>query len=105
MELNVRGLHLPVPPALDERVRHRLDLAIGRFSPRIRSVDVRLEDVNGPRGGVDKRCTIAMTLRRGAQLRAHAEAEVLGAAVDQAAHRLARQVAKRLDRQAHARVA
>ena len=46
MELNVRGLHLPVPSALAQRVRHRLDLSLGRFAPRIRSVDVRLEDVN-----------------------------------------------------------
>ena len=101
MELNVRGLHhLPVPPALAERVRHRLDLSVGRFSSQIRSVDVRLEDVNGPRGGVDKRCTIALTLRRGTQLRAHADTETVGAAVDQAAHRLARQLARRFDRQA-----
>jgi hypothetical protein len=32
--------------------------ALSRFASRLRAVRVRLADVNGPRGGVDKRCSV-----------------------------------------------
>jgi putative sigma-54 modulation protein len=46
---------------LSEHVRNRAELALGRFSNRIASVVVRLEDMNGPKGGIDKRCSIELT--------------------------------------------
>ena len=42
----------------------RLELALGRFVGRVRSTRVRLTDLNGPRGGRDKKCLIAVRLRR-----------------------------------------
>ena len=42
--------------------QQRLLFALGRFASRVRSVTVRLCDVNGPRGGRDKRCAIAVRL-------------------------------------------
>lgn len=44
--------------------RTRLEFALGRFAGRVRSLTVRLTDVNGPRGGPDKRCLIAVRLTR-----------------------------------------
>ncbi len=42
----------------EERVR----AALGRFADRTRRVSVVVEDVNGPRGGHDKACRLAVKL-------------------------------------------
>ena len=55
MELRIRSQHMKVDSSLRETIALRLRLALARFSERIRSVDVQIADVNGPRGGVDKR--------------------------------------------------
>jgi ribosomal subunit interface protein len=99
MELDIRGLHVPLVDPVAAHARHRLDLSLSRFSPRIRHVDVRLDDVNGPRGGIDKTCHVTIELVHGGVVRTHAKAETLGAAVDLAAHRAARRLARRFDRQ------
>jgi ribosome-associated translation inhibitor RaiA len=52
----------------------RLAAAIGAFGRRIRRITVWLEDVNGPRGGVDKRCRITLHLKRSGRLTADASA-------------------------------
>lgn len=36
--------------------RRRLEFALGRLGARVRSLTVRLADLNAPRGGVDKHC-------------------------------------------------
>ena len=51
-----------MPEALTVLARRRLVFALGRFGPRVRSLAVRLKDVNGPKGGVDKVCLIAVRL-------------------------------------------
>ena len=35
-------------------IQKRLEFALGRFSGRIRSLNVRLTDVNGPKGGATR---------------------------------------------------
>lgn len=42
-----------------------LGTTLGRFSHRMHSIDVWLEDVNGPRGGVDIRCRLDVQMRSG----------------------------------------
>ena len=49
-------------PASVALVRTRLEFALGRFAGRVRSLTVRLTDTNGPRGGCDKKCLIAVRL-------------------------------------------
>jgi putative sigma-54 modulation protein len=48
--------------ALKEHAERRLNFALDRFSHVIQSVRVTLEDVNGQRGGVDKKCKILLRL-------------------------------------------
>jgi hypothetical protein len=44
--------------------RRRVEFALGRFAGRVRSLRVRLTDMNGPRGGPDMKCLIAVQLQR-----------------------------------------
>lgn len=48
----------------DERtyIRRRLGMKLGKFADDIERVTVRVEDVNGPRGGVDTSCRIKVVL-------------------------------------------
>lgn len=43
-------------PSLAPLARRPLEFALGRFGARVRSLTVRLADLNAPRGGVDKHC-------------------------------------------------
>ena len=62
MDLDIRGLNYELGDELKPYIERRLWFALGRFSGRIGRVMVRLSDVNGPRGGVDKRCQIVVAL-------------------------------------------
>jgi ribosome-associated translation inhibitor RaiA len=66
MNVDVRGVKYDIDDELKEFAERRLWFALGRFARRIDRVVVRLSDINGPRGGVDKKCVItAMLLPRG----------------------------------------
>jgi ribosome-associated translation inhibitor RaiA len=94
----VRGYGVEVGPELGRLVERRLSFALSRFGGRLRAVSVSLTDLNGPRGGIDKRCSIQARLSpRGTVRVEHTDSE-LPAAVDRAATRLARAVARALER-------
>jgi len=88
---------------LTEDVRTRADqslrFALGRFSPRIERVILRLTDLNGPRGGVDERCRIEVRLRPSGGLLVEDGDSSPSAAINRAADRAARAVRRRLDRE------
>jgi ribosome-associated translation inhibitor RaiA len=70
-----------------------------RFTGRVARVVVRLTDLNGPKGGVDKHCRIAATLlRSGRSILAEATDADAYAAVSQAAARLDDRVVRALTR-------
>jgi putative sigma-54 modulation protein len=77
--LQARGLRLTKTHRRE--VWRILTSALGRFEHRLRTVRVWLEDVNGPRGGVDNRCRIDIELRpRGVISVSASESDELAAA-------------------------
>jgi putative sigma-54 modulation protein len=88
IEVVIRTGHTDTNDALREYVVRRLSFVLRRFSHRIRRLTVRLADVNGPRGGLDSRCSIAADLYDGQRLFVHATAAWPFASVTQAASRL-----------------
>jgi ribosome-associated translation inhibitor RaiA len=62
MQLEMRGVNLDLDDKLMGHIERRLRFALGRFAARIERMTVHLSDINGPRGGIDKRCRIAVAL-------------------------------------------
>jgi putative sigma-54 modulation protein len=88
MALFLRSGGSDTTEALREYAGRRLSFAVRRFQHRIRHVTVRLLDVNGPRRGVDSRCTVTADFVDGGGLFVEATAAWPFAAITLAAGRL-----------------
>jgi ribosome-associated translation inhibitor RaiA len=92
-----------VPGSVRARAERSLGFALASFGAVVETVTIRLGDVNGPRGGVDKECSVTARLRRKGSVRVTHRHHDLRAAVDGAAERLARRIARQLDRSRESR--
>ena len=84
---------------INEYAERRLLFSLSRFSNRIESVTIRLEDINGPRGGVDQQCTLSIRFKQGGQLRVESMETDWRNAIDLAADRIGRSVARHIESQ------
>ncbi len=79
---------------LKTMLQRQIDFALGRFEQRVRDIRVRLSDLNGPKGGIDKHCKITVTLRDGETVISEVKdtefEPVIHRAVDRAARRMKR---------------
>ncbi|WP_447983178.1 CBS domain-containing protein [Nitrospira sp. Nam74] len=58
--IRVQGTKLSKEKRID--IRQQLGRRLGKFGPSIERVTVRVDDVNGPRGGIDQLCRIKVVL-------------------------------------------
>ena len=58
MNLFVRSSNVPLTQPIRTYIDRRVRMVLGRFGRKLARVSVRISDVNGPRGGVDKLCRI-----------------------------------------------
>lgn len=98
MRIVIRGQHMQLDESVRETISRRLGFALSRFAERIRSTEVQVADVNGPRGGVDKRCTVAVRLAGAGTVVVEDKDENPHAAVAKAFERVGRAVARLLER-------
>jgi ribosome-associated translation inhibitor RaiA len=98
MKIEIRTSGVTCDEELRAHVERRLGFALGRFAPAISVATVHLADENGPRGGVDLRCRILLRGRRIDGLVVEETATSATAAIDGAAERIGRSVARALDR-------
>lgn len=88
-----------IPEEAAALLRRRLEFALGRFTSRLREVTAHVTDVNGPRGGIDKRCIVTMHFERSARpIVIEDEDTDPMVAIDRAADRAGRTVARVLAR-------
>lgn len=75
--------------------------ALARFAHRLKLVCVYVEDVNGPRGGVDKRCRCVLHRRRLPPLVIQDQGDRVGSLIYRVAQRAAHAVSKEVERVTH----
>ena len=79
-------------------IRRKLGRKLGKFAPSIERVSVRIEDVNGPRGGVDQACRIKVVLSGLPSVVFQTRDTSLTAAIDGALTGVQRAVRRKLQR-------
>lgn len=98
MKIEFRFRGLESSHALRDHAVRRLHFHLSRFGKEITGVLVRIADVNGPKGGVDKRCQLMV---RGPRFGSAVLDEMSGdafSAVDMAVERVGRSIGRKLDR-------
>jgi putative sigma-54 modulation protein len=63
MDINVTAHGLRISSNTDRFVRRQIRSALQRFEEQVESVDAFLRDVNGPKGGIDKKVLVRIRLR------------------------------------------
>jgi len=56
MHIEINFGNFPSSEALTEQVNAEVEKQLRRHAERLTRVEVHLQDLNGPKGGVDKRC-------------------------------------------------
>jgi ribosomal subunit interface protein len=97
MRIEIRG-NVDLTQALGQYVERRFHAALGRFSKRLPVVIVRLMDENGPKGGVDKRCQVMLSMPPATSMMVDEVHADLYTAIDLAADRASRAVTRELGR-------
>jgi hypothetical protein len=68
IEITIDDVRPDVATQLHEYAERRLTFALRRFQHQLRRVRVRLNDINGPKRGVDSRCSVTADLQNGHRL-------------------------------------
>ena len=98
MNIQIHAQDFSLTEGLRAHVARRLAYGLNHGYDRVSRVVVRLSDVNGPRGGVDKRCGIEIRLKGSSVLAIQDINSDLYAAIDRAVDRAGRAMDRRLSR-------
>ncbi len=80
------------------QVARRVRFALSRFGTSIRTIKVRITDINGPKGGIDKRCVVSVKLTAVGEIVVQSEGENLFSALNYCLSRAARSINRNLER-------
>src|SRR5688572_33450843 len=94
----VRSARTADPNALRTYAERRLVFALRRFENSARRVSVRLGDTNGPRRGIDSRCSITLQMRDGRHVDVEAVTAWPFASITLAAKRLNEALRRELEK-------
>ena len=98
MHIDIQTQSFALTQALRSYAERRLRFALTRADNHVRRIVVRLSDINGPRGGEDKRCQLQVSLEGMPDVVVEDTEADLYFAIDRAAGRAGRSVMRKLDR-------
>jgi putative sigma-54 modulation protein len=96
MKIDILVSNLSFKPEHEQHVTQRAHWALDQLAEKINRIEVRLTDINGPRGGIDKRCRILVFFNQGEPLLVQTHGAHIGHVIDHSFERIGRAVRKRL---------
>ena len=96
LEIRVRGVE--AADALREHAARRVHFHLSRFGHEVAAVVMRISDLNGPKGGIDKRCQITVTGPRLGSATLDDRSSDAHSAVDLSVERISRAIGRELER-------
>ena len=94
IEIQTRNIHLS--NRLRCLLRKRVERAFDRLQHHVQKVCIRLADVNGPKGGIDKSCLFHVSLSDHPDVIVRSQASELGIAINKSAARSSRALMRRI---------
>ena len=98
MRIDIQTRGFTLTEGLRNHCERRMRFALGPSSSRLSGLAIRLTDVNGPRGGVDKRVMIKATLPGTPPVVVGQDEQDMYVAIDRAANRMSRTLSRKLQR-------
>ncbi len=98
MKIDIQARDFSLTDSMLSYVKDRINYLFGSRFNQIQKITVRLNDVNGPRGGMDKRCQVKVTLPRLNQIVIDDVQADLYVAIFRAMDRASRTVNRRITR-------
>lgn len=83
---------------LREHIERRIHVALSWANHKLRKVTLRLDDINGPKGGADKSCRIQIPIAGTKPVVIEEVQADLYVAIDRAVDRAARSLSRKLER-------
>jgi putative sigma-54 modulation protein len=98
MELEICGQNIGINEEIQTHVERKVHFALDQFNSWITHTLVYLEDVNGPRRGIDKQCRMLVSLKGGKTIKVEDIDVDMISAINRAADRLGQVVGREVDR-------
>ena len=99
MQFHIRTQGFELTDGIRDHIDRQLQFAFDWARHEVVKIFVRLSDINGPRGGNDKRCHVRIPLPRSREVIIEDTAPDLYVAIDRAIDRASRALDRRLSRQ------
>ena len=98
MQLDIQSNGFSLTEAIRNYTIQRMQFALDRNDKHVTNVRVSLADINGPRGGIDKRCQINLALAGQNSIIIEDTEADLYVAIDRASDRCERTLTRQLER-------
>lgn len=99
MKFSIASRKALMSRALAQHIAQKFRTALERFADRVRDIRIRIDDLNGSRGGADKRCRAVISLRSSGTLLVEAVSADAYAASAWTAEKCKFALARRVDAQ------
>lgn len=101
MNIRIQSRDFLLTDALEGQIRDKLQLILSRYGHRIRKTEVTLSDVNGPKGGADKRCLMKFRINHLKTIVAQETTEDMYLSINNCVHRVRRTLERQFGKDRH----